>query len=286
MDIKDAIKKAWVQVVEKFKQDNYKKFSLYWREEVLMLYFFHFLANTGIEIREVASKEEFLFLEKGHEPDLVISVETDGKIERAVLEAKFFWATETELEKDWGRLRKFKEIFFDGGYVNYGYLLAFTSYDFQRDMQRINGYEIRSLIYKVPSNWLLGSPMDVAQRIMRKVLRKWQPEYDTDEQGYPYAFFEDYALWFWLLKDIGQMFVLIIFDEKIKPTYAKLRIEFKRRGYTDGMLERLENEGVLFLSEEPIPIKSNRYYVTKIRRLYEKFEKDYSEVRGKNQKNS
>lgn len=279
MNLKDAIETAWTNVVERYRQENSpeRQFGLYWREEVLMLYFFHFLMKTGIKIRQVASKEEFLFLERGHEPDLVISADTDEKIERAVIEAKFFWAKEADLENDWMRLRRFKEVFFDGGYMDYGCLLTFVSDDFRKDKERIDGYEMRSLTYKVPSNVLWGRSKDLAHGILKKALRKWQPEYDTDEQGNPFAFLKDkdYVFYFWILKETGGMLVVVGFYDKGK---ASLIGEFKRRGYTDYMLERLEHDGILLLCEEPIRIKENRYYVTKIRKLYEKFERDYSEI--------
>ena len=277
MEIKEAIGKAWNMVVAKFMQDTENKMSYHWNEEVLMLHFFRFLNDTGAKIRQVASKERFVFLKKNYEPDFVFSVETNGKVESAVLEFKMFWRKREELEEDWRRLEKFREITFDGKYVNYGYLLAFTSFDFKKDVTRINDYEMRAITYRVPSNLLVGSITEVAQSLMRKVFRKWQPKFDIDENGYPFAFFTDHAVHFWLLKDIHLMLPVIIFynGEKL----SKLTEEFRNRGYTNEMLERLEDEGILFLSEEPFPVRLTPYYIAKIRRLYEGFEEDYLQVK-------
>lgn len=276
LDIGEAIRKAWSMVVEKFNQDTENEMSYHWNEEVLKLHFFRFLNDTGAKIRQVASEESFTF-KKGLKPDLVFSVEANGKVESAVLEFKMFWRKEEELEEDWKRLEIFKEITFGGKYVKYGYLLAFTSFDFKKEVTRINDYEMRTMTYRVPSNLLVGSQTEVAQRMMKKIFREWRPNYDIDENGQPFAFFKDHAVHFLLLKDINQMFPVIIFYEK--ENLSKLANEFRNRGYTKEMLEQLENEGILFLSEDPFPLRQTRYYITKIRGIYERFEKDYFGIR-------
>ena len=277
MDINEAIEKAWNMVKLKFDQDNDKKSTLHWNEEVLMLYFFHFLDNLEIEIGQVASKEEFyVYPNSGGQPDLVFSVKTNGKVQRAVLEFKSFRAKETQLEDDWKRLEKFREIFFNEDYVDCGYLLAFTSFDFKKDVKKINGYEMRALTYKV-SPKLSGSGLDIAHGIMRKVFRKRTSDFRIGEKQNPWAVFQDYSVLFYL-NEVG-MDILVSFEKRPKGAFERLGNELRKRGYSDEMLKMLESKGILLLNEDDVMVTDNDYNVAKIKALFAKFEKDYSEIR-------
>jgi len=274
LDVKEAIEKAWNMVIEKFKRDTDDRLSLHWNEEALMLYFFNSLNNLDIKIRQIASKSKFLLLDKEYQPDLVFSAETDGRIERAVIELKFF-AGLSKLEEDWEKLEKYKELYFDRGYINYGYLLAFTTDEYGKDVLTSDDYEIKSLVHKSESRWFFGSPMDVAERIIRKVFLGKGIEYAVDDYGNPFAFFEDYAVFFILVKDVGHMSLNVIFDEKIRKSdqYQNILSEIVKKGY------ELLNEESIFLTGDTIPITDTPTRIRGIRKMHEKFEKDYSEIR-------
>lgn len=276
MDIREAVEKAWNMVAEKLKQDTNDRLSLHWNEEALLLYFFNFLNNLDIKVRQIASKSKFLLLDKEYQPDLVFSTETDGRIERVVIELKFFVA-QSKLEEDWEKLEKYKELFFDNGYVNYGYLLACSTDEYKKNVLTMDGYEIKALVHKFESRWFFGSPMDVADRIIRKVFLGKGIEYAVDDYGNPFAFFKDYAVFFILVKDVGHMSVNVIFDEKVRKSnqYRTILNEFVKKGY------ELLNEDSIFLTDDTIPITDTPKHIRRIREMHEKFEKDYLEIRDR-----
>lgn len=230
MDIIKTVESAWEHVCQDFDKACKDNVAIYWNEEVLRLNFFQHLRKYEIKITWFSAELETYIWGKRYQPDLMFSLEVDGKIKRCVFEFKFRQSL-AKWKQDWENI-----LAYEHGAFDYGFFIAIGPstrvWDFPKEIVKLKDYEAKALIYGKTWGEAFGyaPPTYVAKELIRKTLKT--PFHVIENSGIALTIPKEYVIFFDNRSMEGKcLLVLGFYFEPESEKWEEMKGKLKKAGF-------------------------------------------------------